>query len=207
MINNENPLDDLKKLFAAFLGTADTVSRTYPATIPKGLQELYNIHGSYERIKPENSLFCNQDKLLLASEIKDDQHFDFLIENQSCWKCETERGPDNPPVYIHDAESIEIAGKELINNSLNEFLTTYALQELTFELNFSINERFDMGTLLNSSLRVEELWINKPYAWGDTNRYSFWLIEESCLLMNCSIRYFATNDQEKFEHVNRLLKK
>jgi hypothetical protein len=207
MINRENPFDDLRRLFSAFLGTKSNVGQSYNAGIPKGLRELYQIHESYSVLKPENTLFNKQDRLLLPSEIKGDQFFDFLTENQSCWKCETERDQENPPVYIHDAESIDIIGRKIINNSLNEFLTTYALLELTFELNFSINEHFNLNDILSSSLKTEELWMNKSYTWGDGNRYSFWLVEDSCLIMDCSIRYFGTNDLQKFDFVNKLLKK
>ena len=207
MINTENPFDDLKRLFSVFLGTENTIGQPYTASIPKGLRELYGIHESYSTLKPKNTLFCNQDRLLLPAEIKDDQYFDFLIENQRCWKCETERGRENPPVYIHDAESIDIVGRKMIHNSLNDFLTTYALQELAFELDFSINEHFDLEAILNSSLKTEELWMDKSYTWGDTNRYNFWLVEDSCFIMDCSIRYFATNDPQKFDYVTKLLKK
>lgn len=207
MINREDPFDDLKRLFSTFLGTENNGGRSYNAGIPKGLRELYQIHDSYSILKPKNTLFCNQDRLLLPAEISDNQYFDFLIENQSCWKCETERGQENPSVYIHDAESVDIIGRKHIHNSLNEFLTTYALQELTFELNFSINKHFDLETILNSSLKIKEIWMDKSYTWGDTNRYNFWLVEDSCLIMDCSIRYFGTNDLQKFEFVNKLLKK
>jgi len=207
MIKNEDPFTDLKRLFSTFLGTEINAGQFHNTGIPPGLRELYSIQESYSFLKPKNTLFCNQDRLLLPSEIKGDQHFDFLIENQGCWKCETERCQENPPVFIHDAESIDIFGRKIIHNSLNEFLTTYALQELTFELAYSINEHFDLGVILNSSLKTEELWMGKSYTWGDANRYNFWLIEDSCLMMDCSIRYFGTNDPQKFDYINELLKK
>jgi len=207
MINIGDSFNDLKKLFSAFLRTEIDARHAHNTGIPTGLRELYGIRESYSLLKPSNTLFSNQDRLLLPSEIKDGRYFDFLIENQSCWKCETERGEEDPPVFIHDAESIGIIGRKIIHNSLSEFLTTYALQELTFELTFTINEHFDLETILNSSLKTEELWMNKSYTWGDTSRYSFWLIEESCLMMDCSIRYFGTNDRQKFDYISKLLKK
>src|SRR6187399_612526 len=141
MINRENPFVELSKLFSSFLGVENNELR-YSERIPPGLQELYRWRDSYTHIKPTNTLFCNQDTLLLPSEIGDDQYFDFLVENQSCWKCQTEKGREDPPVYIHEAESIDIVGRKIIHDSLNQFLTTYALQELIFELDFSFNTNF-----------------------------------------------------------------
>ena len=206
MIDRNNPFPDLKKLFSSFLGTQDT-GQMFNERIPKGLRELYQIHESYSIIKPKNTLFYNQDNLLLPSEISGDPYFDFLIENQSCWKCETEMGQDNPSVYIHEAESIDIEGRQVIHDSLNQFLTTYALQELIFELDFSHNEHFTIGNILNSKLNVEELWIDASYTWGNSNRYHFWLIEGNCLVMKCSIHYIGTNDKQRFDQIIRLLDK
>ena len=206
MIDKNNPFDELKALFSFLLRIENKVS-THDERIPMGLRELYQIRDSYSIVKPNNTLFRNQDNLLLLPEISGDHYFDFLVENQSCWKCETEKGKSNPSVYIHDAESIDIIGRKLIHDSLNRFLTTYALQELIFELDFSMNSDFEIRDILSSNLKIEELWSNESYAWGDNNLYNFWLVEDSCLLMDCSITYFATDDRMKFDSINKTLKK
>jgi hypothetical protein len=68
--------------------------------------------------------------------------------------------------------------------------TPYNESYKSFELEFGINEHFDLQAILNSSLKVEQLWIDKSYTWNDSNRYSFSLVEDTCIIMDCSIRYF-----------------
>jgi len=204
-IDEKDPLKSIKEIFTFFQGIRCQDFK-YNDAIPRGLQELYSIHDSNQLARPGNTLFSNQDPLILPDKVDlQKQYFTFLIENQSSWKCETEKNSLDPAVYIYDA--VYLDGREKIENSLNSFLTTYALMELTFDLAYSINNSFEKEAYLSKGLKVQELWMNKPYTWGEGNRYSFWLIEDNCILMDCSITYFATTDKDKFEYIKSVVEK
>jgi hypothetical protein len=207
MIDPLQPLPALKDIFSLFLKTKQG-KLSGNDKLPIVLRELYTIKNYYDSIKPKNSLFSHQDHLLLAPELSDrDNSFDFLTENQRCWTCATIVDQVDPPVYIHNAESIDVQGRKLISDSLARFLTTYALQELVFELDFLINSTFETKEVLNMNVRIQELWMNETYTWGEGNRYNFWLIDDNCLLMDCSITCLATDDPDKFRYYSGFLKK
>jgi hypothetical protein len=206
MIDPLQPLPALKEIFSLFLKTKQVILSGNDR-LPIALRELYAIKDYYDSIKPNNSLFRHQDHLVLAPELSDrDDSFDFLTENQSCWTCATIADHVDPPVYIHSAESIDIEGRKLISDSLSRFLATYALQELTFELDFKITSLGGSKEILGLNVKAEELWMNQRYTWGDNNRYNFWLIDENCILMDCSITCLATNDKDKFQYFSQHLK-
>ena len=187
----------IKKLFTAFLDLKPDMNfvDTFEISIPLPLRELYEIKELYNQTKPNNQLFDTQDSLTNISKIDfSSNFFIFLLENQGNWICQTELGNDNPKVIYDD----RCGEREVISDNLANFLTTYALQELTFVLDNISYLHWTEQTIREMFVDVKALWINKNYIYPNSN-YSYYLLDNEVIFMNASsTSFFATNNIEKF---------
>jgi len=193
MIPQDNPIEGLEKVFCHFLNLDINVldSTKYYHTIPEIIRLLYVLKDVYTNKVGENRLFLMQDALIWEKDLNlSGVMFDFLVENQGNWVCQTYQNERNPVVWRDTSDCI--------HNSLNHFLTTYAFQELSFFLACGLwhiskeeVEAFFTG--------ATPLWIKKTYIYDDI-LYNFYQVEEDCFLMDTDMgAYFSTMNESKYD--------
>ena len=130
--NTEGGKIDLIKLFSTSLNLnidAQSVA-DFDNTIPLPLRQLYAIKKAYDSVKPNNYLFRHQDRLTLEDKLDlSKDTLTFLTENQGNWYCFIKKNVKKPIIYRNNWENTEG-----VSDSLSDFLTSYALQELAFEM-------------------------------------------------------------------------
>lgn len=192
MISQANPMEGLKKVFCHFLNLDINAldSTKYNPTIPEIIRTLYAIKDTYTQQVGENRLFQMQDALIWEKDLDlSGTMFDFLVENQGNWVCQTYQHETNPTVWQDHSERI--------HSSLNHFLTTYALQELSFFLEPGLwhISKEEVEAFFSS---IEPVCLNQTYCYEEAI-YNFYQVEEDCFLMDVYFDfYFSTMNESKY---------
>jgi hypothetical protein len=205
-ISKKDPVSGLKKvisrLFDVKLDNFDLDK--YPPKLPISLKELYEIDAFYakhdcafETIR----FFANQDRLVPYADLAlDEKDFVFVRENQNNWLCKTQLGSNK--VYLKDLVFTENSG--FLTARIEAFLTTFALQEIGFNLPFYIGLHCDkVADILPHFKKVEPLWSDKNYL--NVGHFSYWLVDDDCLLMEAGMNILATKNEEKLEYYKGIL--
>jgi hypothetical protein len=205
-ITKKDPISGLKnalsRLFDYKFGDFDFSK--YPPNLPQALKEMYEIDAFtrrencvYETIR----FFANQDHLVPFEDLKlDESPFTFVRENQSNWLCKTDLGSQK--VYLEDRVFTENSG--VLEQNLAAFLTTFALQEIGFNLPFYIGLHCEhVSDILPNFKKVEPLWSDKNYL--NHGQFSYWLVDDDCLLMEAGMNILATKNEEKSEYYKGVL--
>ncbi len=206
-INKKTPIWGLKKvisrLFEVYFPVFD-YGKYHPDLI-HSLKELYEIDAffakhdcSFETIR----FFCNQDRLVPYADLKlDEKEFIFVHENQNNWGCKTQLKSNN--VYLEDRVFTENSG--VLSQKIDAFLTTFALQEIGFNLPFYIGLHCDtVEDILPNFKKVEPLWSDKNYL--KFGNFAYYLIDDDCLLMQAGMNVLATKNEEKMAFYKGILK-
>jgi hypothetical protein len=206
-ITKKDPILGLKKvvsrLFDVKLEGFDL--EKYPSKLPHSLKELYAIDAffaqhncGFETIR----FFANQDRLVLYEALKlEESPFTFLRENQSNWLCQTDLG--STKVYFYDR--IEPHKSHFLPLSIDSFLTTFALQEIGFNLTYYFGlESENMDAINTHFKKIETLWSDKTYIYGA--HHSYYLVDDDCLVMYAGMNVFATNNEAKYKHYKSIFK-
>ena len=192
---------NLKQIFANFLkiDIADDAENAFDNAIPLPLRELYAIKNAYNKVKPNNELFVNQDRLTFENKLDlTKNRYPFLVENQGNWQCLLENGIENPRVFSTDEN-----GNELIFNSLENIIIAFALQELNFELEHHLQEQWlEENQLKTTFPNLKILCENVPYVW--TN-HSYYIIDDEVMVEDIGAMFFSSNNLEKLNRVEQLL--
>ncbi len=205
-INKKEPISGLKKVISRLFNVKlDNFSfEKYPPKLPISLKELYEIDAFYakhdcafETIR----FFCNQDRLVPYADLKlGEKDFVFVRENQNNWVCKTELGSNK--VYFEDRVFTETSG--VLPQEIDAFLTTFALQEIGFNLKHYFGlEAKSMVEIESVFNKVEHLWTSKYLTYDDP--FSYYLIDDDCLVVWAGMAIFSTNNEEKFTHYKSLL--
>jgi hypothetical protein len=108
----------------------------YHPELPRALKELYEIDAFYARHDcafETIRFFANQDRLVPYSDLTlDEKDFTFVRENQNNWVCKAQLGSNK--VYLEDRVFTQNSG--FLTQKTDAFLTTFALQEIGFNLPF-----------------------------------------------------------------------
>jgi hypothetical protein len=205
-ITKKDPVSGLKnvisRLFDYKFGDFDFSK--YPPNLPKALKEMYEIDAFtrrencvYETIR----FFANQDRLVPFAELKmEETPFTFVKENQSNWLCKTELGSQK--VYLEDRVFTENSG--VLNQNLAAFLTTFALQEIGFNMPFYIGLHCEhVSDILPNFKKIEPLWSDKNYL--NHGQFSYWIVDDDCLLMQAGMNILATKNEKKLEYYKGIL--
>ena len=189
---------DIKSIFTTFLNlkTDTSIVDSFDSSIPLPLRLVFEIKALYNQAKPNNLLFNTQDNLVNIDNLDlRNNPFTFLSENQGNWICQTELSNDNPTV-IYDNRCGE---REIISDNIAGFLTTYALQELTFTLNNISYLHWTIQVIRDIFVDLESIWTDKSYIYTGS-KYSYYLLDNEVIFMNAdSTTFFATNNLEKFK--------
>ncbi len=176
----------------------------YHPNLPHALKELYAIDAffakhdcGFETIR----FFANQDRLVTYADLKlTEKDFVFLRENQNNWVCKTSLGSDK--IYLEDRVFTENSG--FLKQNLATFLTTFALQEIGFNLPFYIGLHCEkVVDILPNFKKIEPLWSDKNYL--NFGHFSYWIVDDDCLLMEAGMNILATKNAEKLEHYKGIL--
>lgn len=207
-INENDPITDLKKVISRLFDVKfDEFDFTkYHLDLPQSLKEIYEIDAFFFRencIYETIRFFCNQDRLVKYQDLKlDEQLFTFVNENQGNWYCKTALNSD---VVLLKNYSTKTKEEAFLPQKLDEFLTTFALQEIGFNLPFYFG--LDYSTIeevKDKFSKIEDLWTDKKYVYE--HRHSYYLVDEDCLVMWGGMNVFATKSETKFEFYKSILK-
>jgi hypothetical protein len=205
-ISRKDPVSGLKKvvsrLFEVKFDNFDLDK--YHPKLPVSLKELYEIDAFYakhdcafETIR----FFANQDRLVPYADLTlDEKDFVFVRENQSNWLCKAQLGSNK--VYLEDRVFTKNSG--FLTARIDAFLTTFALQEIGFNLPHYIGLHCDkVADILPQFKKVEQLWSDKNYL--NFGHFSYWLVDDDCLLMEAGMNILSTKNEEKLEHYKGIL--
>ncbi|GAB2616198.1 hypothetical protein GCM10027035_10750 [Emticicia sediminis] len=196
---------NLKQIFSSFLGfeSTETTQQFYDNSIPLPILDLYEIKALYDKIAPDNRLFEIQDSLYFRQKLDlSGDFFTFLVENQGNWICQTSTNRFNSSVIFDD----RCGTREVISNSLDSFLTTYALQELTFCLEYLSDLHWKPNEIKKIFTNIEEIWVNKTYVYPDSEHSYFILDNEVIFTYVNGDTFFSTSNLEKFKWIESKLK-
>jgi hypothetical protein len=198
------------------LGLKKVISRLFEVEFPQfdyekyhpllihSLKEMYEIDAffahkdcGYETIR----FFCNQDRLVPYQDLAlEEKLFTFLKENQSNWFCQTALGSNK--VYFYDR--VEPHKSQWLPLSIDPFLTTFALQEIAFNLPYYFGmENGNVSDIKAHFKTIEPLWTDKKYIYDAPHAY--YLVDGSCLLMYGGMNIFATHNEAIFNHYKSIL--
>jgi hypothetical protein len=205
-ITKKDPILGLKnvisRLFDVELENFDF--EKYHSNLPQILKELYEIDAffaqhncSFETIR----FFANQDRLVPYADLKlEESPFVFVRENQNNWVCKTDW--DSKKVYLEDRVFTENSG--VLKQDLPAFLTTFALQEIGFNLPFYIGLNCEkVVDILPNFKKVEPLWSAKNYL--NVGHFAYYIVDDDCLLMQAGMNILATKNEEKLNYYKSIL--
>jgi hypothetical protein len=206
-MQEKNPILDLKNLISKFFDAnfdAFELSK-YHQDLPLALKELYEIEAfmakhncSFENIR----FFSNIDRLVPYQKLNfTEDFFVFLHENQYNWQCKTKL--NSGEVFYED--KVEPQNSKTLKPKIADFLTTFALQEMAFSMQYYIGlESENMDEIKANFNKIEAIWVEKDYIY--TQPSSFYLIDDDCFVMYAGMNIFATNNETKFNHYKGILK-
>jgi hypothetical protein len=205
-ISRKSPILDLKKVISRLFDVKfDNFDLDkYHPELPYALKELYEIdafYAKYDCAFETIRFFANQDRLVPYSDLTlDEKDFIFVCENQKNWVCKTSL--DSNKVYLEDRVFTENSG--FLTTKLDTFLTTFALQEIGFNLPFYIGLHDEkVADILPSFKKIEPLWSDKSYL--NVGNFEYYLVDDDCLLMQAGMNILATKNEEKLEHYKTIL--
>ena len=205
-INKKTPIWGLKKVISRLFEVDFPVFdyEKYHPNLIHSLKELYEIDAffaqhncAFETIR----FFANQDRLIPYKDLKlNEKDFAFVRENQNNWVCKTQLGSNQ--VYLEDRVFTENSG--VLPQKMDAFLTTFALQEIGFNLPFYIGLHCEkMGDILPNFKKIEPLWSNKNYL--NVGDFAYYLADDDCLVMQAGMNILATKNEEKMEFYKGIL--
>lgn len=176
----------------------------YHQDLPVALKELYEIDAhfskdcSYETIH----FFCNLDRFVKPDLLElEKKSFVFVHENQHNWACEAQLNSEK--VYFND--KVEPEKSRFLDTDIDSFLTTFALQEIGFNLKYYFGFEYENISAIEAHFKkTEHIWTDKNYIY--TEPLSYYLVDDDCLVMWAGMNIFATNNQEKYEYYKGILK-
>ena len=194
---------NLKQIFADFLkiDIADDAENAFDNAIPLPLRELYAIKNAYNKVKPNNELFVNQDRLTFENKLDlSKNRYPFLVENQGNWQCLLENGVENPRVFTTNLE-----GNDVVIYSLEDLLAVFALQELTFELQHISYCHWETIQIKSLFPNIKILLENKSYVYQGSN-HSYYSLENEIIFADISnLTCITSNNLVKLHKVEQLL--
>jgi hypothetical protein len=196
-INDSNPVDDLQNLLChLFSLEIKPVPLNCIDKFPFSLKRIYEIdrffaehNCGFETIR----FFENMDRLTKFEKLDLEQDkFVFLTENQGNWHCKASLSSEK--VFIDNHELFK--KEEVLLSSLEELLVSFALQEVSYNLEYLIGLEYDsLEEFSDKVIQIEDLWVNKTYI---NRSVSFYLIDED-ILFDSSMMTLASNNKGKIE--------
>ncbi len=201
MIVKAQALEDLIKVLENFLSIElnNLDMSKYPNAIPKGLKILYAIKEKLNQSASSIKLFETQDTLIPWTKLDlTRERFLFLIENQYAWTCWATLNKASSKVYNEQGT--------IIAESLDLFLVSYTLYELTFTLAYNLADiSFDEIKLAFN--KIVPLWLSESYV-SPNWQISFYQIDEDCIFMDLGENggFFATQKEERYQYFLDILR-
>jgi hypothetical protein len=216
-ISKKDPVLGLKKVISRLFDVKFDRSqyKTYHPDLPKGLKKMYEIDRFFSKDCRYETIhfFCNQDRLVKYDKLTlVEKDFVFVHENQNNWKCRAQL--KSQKVYFEDC--VEPQKSRFISDNIDVFLTTFGLQEIGFNLPyyFGLNSG-EIADIKTHFKKVEFLWEDNNYIHqfpfendekeGKPLSYSYYLVDDDCLVMYAGMYVFGTKNLEKFEHYKGVL--
>lgn len=181
-----------------------------PEDLPKPLKEIYLFAGNWPHPRDNDDkcfqsgkqprIFQEQDCLLGVNNLeRKNGMITFLHENQGNWSCEVEENNDKSAVYSNSTALYERSDKEseIICDSIEHFLITFCLQELTFSSKI-------VGTIEEQSVQdivcqvVEPLWLNGYYVQNEPT-HSFCICKDILIMDVYGDFWCACNDEKALD--------
>ncbi|MFM2269053.1 MAG: hypothetical protein RL757_2494 [Bacteroidota bacterium] len=205
-LHQKNPIRILKKvvsrLFDAKIERIDDAQ--FPLHFPEALKEIYEIDAHFSKDCRYETIhfFCNLDRLVKFDKLNlTEKNFEFAHENQNNWACEATL--KSTKVYFKNR--VEPQKSHYLKENLPNFLTTFALQEIAYNLKKYVGlEAKNMDEIKHHFAKVQLLWSAHYLIYDEP--FSYYLVDDDCLVMWAGMPIFATNNQEKFEYYKNILK-
>ena len=106
-------------------------------------------------------------------------------------------------MHLEDRVFKENSG--VLPQKMDAFLTTFALQEIGFNLPFYIGLHCEkIEDILPNFKKIEPLWADKNYL--NVGDFIYYLVDDDCLLMQAGMHILATKNEEKMGKYKGLLK-
>jgi hypothetical protein len=205
-IQEKNSIFGLKNIIFRLFDVQfdDSEYSKYHQDLPVALKELYEIDAHFSQDCSYDTIhfFCNLDRLVKPHLLKTkEKSFVFVHENQHNWTCETQLNSNK--VYFND--HVEPEKSRFLATTIDQFLTTFALQEIGLNLKFYFGFEYeDMEEIKENFKKIEILCTDKNYIYSQP--FSYYLIDDDCLVMWAGMNIFATNNEEKYEYYKGILK-
>ncbi len=176
----------------------------YHQDLPFALKELYEIDAFFSKDCRYETIafFCNLDRLVPYNQLRlEEASFVFVHENQHNWSCTAQLNTDK--VYFKD--SVEPQNSCFLAAKIDDFLLTFALQEIGFSLQYYFGFEYEnMDEIQHHFNKTEHLFTQKHLTYQKT--FSYYLADDDCLVMWAGMNVLATNNQAKFEFYKGVLK-
>jgi hypothetical protein len=175
----------------------------YDIRIPKCLQYLYAIEDffalydcKFETIR----FFNNQFHLIPYASLKlENESFDIVFENQNNWRVAYHKNEN--AIYL--SEHFELPYNTRLNNTLDEFLISFALHEVIFNCNHFCELPYKEVNELKTKIKLHPLWNGKTMTDFAIN---FYTTEKNILVMDGGWIVMGTNDETVYnEHLKKLI--
>jgi hypothetical protein len=140
-------------------------------------------------------LFQQQDRLIPFAELTlDKDHIEVITENQGNWKA---RFQLNNPILKLDS------GTQIEEFQIDDFLSTFAFQEITFGLPYRFGIHFtNVRDLFLKFQTIVPIYLKAPY---HQNELDFYIVDGDSILMAGSMWIFATQNAEKYTHYRKII--
>jgi hypothetical protein len=162
----------------------------YDHRIPKCLQYLYGIEdffASYDCKFETIRFFNNQFNLIPYKALKlENELFDIAFENQNNWRV-AYNAKENA-IYL--SEHYELPNNTKLNNSLEDFLISFALHEIVFNSNNYCQLDYKEIEELEKEIPLHKLWHGKMIDYP----INFYLTNENAIVMDGGWIVLSTNN-------------
>lgn len=190
----------IEKLFGVNLSNLDLTK--YDNRIPTCLKYLYAIEDffavhncKFETIR----FFNNQYHLIPSSKLElENEYFDFIYENQNNWRVAIHK--DSNSIYL--SEHYELPYNTRLNETLEDFLISFALHEILFNCNYYCQLDYKEIDELKKELPLQLIWSGRLIDYP----IEFYITKQHVLIMNAGWIVLSTNDEIVFENMKRNVK-
>jgi hypothetical protein len=198
--NIEDLIHFIEKLFGVDLSKLDV--KRYDNRLPKCLRYLYAIEDfftSYDCKFEIIRFFNNQFHLIPYGSLKlENESFDIVFENQNNWRVAYHKNEN--AIYL--SEHFELPYNTRLNNTLDEFLISFALHEVIFNCNHFCELPYKEINELKTKIKLHPLWNGKTMTDYAIN---FYTTEKKVLVIDGGWIVMGTNDETVYnEHLKIL---
>jgi hypothetical protein len=190
----------IETLFKVDLSAIDL--NKYDPRVPTCLQYLYAIEdffATYDCKFETIRFFNNQFHLIPYASLKlENESFDIVFENQNNWRVAYHTNEN--AIYL--SEHFELPYNTKLNDELESFLISFALQEVMFNCNHYCQLDYKEIEELEKEIPLHKLWHGKMINYP----INFYLTNENAIVMDGGWIVLSTNNEIMFKKMKQITK-